>query len=195
MSYSSLIRTIFIAISFLFYAEWLAKVSDLSPYISFSIATIFIILALFYRKIFPSAKDQQEQAFQENLTPYELKDINIQNLSGWCEGWGKQYNLLNRIVVYAYPPQSELRYELYFEFDVFSKEGEKQSEAFNQGTWDYQYFPVHNDVEKFKNVYNEKPKDSTYINEWDFFSNTRDSDKEIPESVPSVEVYKKQSVP
>ena len=49
--------------------------------------------------------------------------------------------------------------------------------------------------EKFKNVYNEKPKDSTYINEWDFFSNTRDSDKEIPESVPSVEVYKKQSVP
>ncbi len=169
-----------------------------SPYLGYILVSVGIagMILTLLRVIFRKIKVNDENNFTElnkrKVTPEKFEEINIKQLSSWCKGWGNQYNHLNRIVLYAHPPQSELRYELYFEFDVFSKEGEKQSEAFNQGHWDHQHFPVHNDIEKFKNVYNEKPKDSTYINEWDFFSNARDSDKEIPEGVPSIEIYKKK---
>ena len=180
-------KSIFTIIGSIFIGDYITKMIPWLPAnVSLFLGIIcFAIVIYFYLS-------RKDKGFQENLFSDEFKDINIKKLSIWCNGWGKMYDHLSKIVLYAYPPQSELRYELYFEFDVFSKEGEKQSGVFNEGTWDHQYFPVHNNIEKFKNVYNEKPKDSNYINEWNFFCNARDSDKEIPESVPSIEIYRRQ---
>lgn len=125
------------------------------------------------------------------VSDYTFNELNKEALAKWCNVWGKIYDHLNRIALYIYPPQSEIRYALYFEFDVFTKEGRKQSEAFNQGTWNQEHFPI-DDAEKFKSVYNEKPKDSTYITEWNFFSNARNANKDTPKGVPSIEIYKKQ---
>ena len=76
-------------------------------------------------------------------------------MSNWCEGWGKQYDHLERIVLYIYPPRSPLRYDLYFEFDIFTEKGKKQSEEFNQGTCDYEHFPIEYSEDVESNVFDD----------------------------------------
>lgn len=120
-----------------------------------------------------------------------LNELSPNELKKWCDGWGKIYDHLNRIVLYIYPPQSDIRYILYFEFDIFSKEGQKQSELFNQGLWDHEHFPI-NDVGRFKSVYNKNPSTPDYINEWHFTSNARGANKATPRNIPSIEIYKKE---
>jgi hypothetical protein len=121
----------------------------------------------------------------------DLNELSLNELKKWCNAWGKIYDHLNRIVLYVYPPQSQIRYALYFEFDVFTKAGQKQSEVFNQGAWYHEHFPI-DDVEEFKSVYNKKPNRSDYINEWDIISNARDANKEAPRSLPPIEIYRKE---
>lgn len=132
----------------------------------------------------------EKEKVASEVSDDSFSELNQKVLEKWGNGWGKRYDYLNRIILYIQPPQSKPRYELYFEFDILTKEGEKQSEVFNKETWDHEHFPI-DDFEEFKSVYNEKPKDSTYINEWYVFTNAKEADNETPKGVPSIEIYRK----
>ena len=157
---------------------WIGVVLILSP----------IVILLYSKRVRTKAKDKTESLYESSI----LHEINQKILAEWCSGWGKIYDHLNRIVLFEYPPQSEVRYLLYFEFDVFTKEGQRQSESFTQGMWDCEHFPI-DELDRFRSVYKKHPNTLDFIKEWSFTGNIKGGNAEMQKGFPSIEIYRKNA--
>ena len=116
-----------------------------------------LILWTSVEKIWGNSADQRDRT---NVFPSLDKDV----LEKWGEKWAEQYPYLSKIILYDAPLKYPLdvKYVLYFEFDISTPEGERSKEIFNRT------IAFHDDTilaPGFSEVYLNEP-DESFRDDW-----------------------------